>query len=118
MNTMALDFQTKYSVFDALAGWHYETLANRGWGLVGSGYSKYAVTFIDSHDWFLRNDQEFAGQGNSMKSELKGRLMQANAWLLSMPGVPSVFYPHWAKYKEDIKPMIVARHLAGVHSES
>ena len=44
--------------------------------------------------------------------------MQANAWLLSMPGVPSVFYPHWAKYKEDIKPMIVARHLAGVHSES
>jgi alpha-amylase len=116
--TMALDFQTKYSVFDALAGWHYETLANRGWGLVGSGYSKYAVTFIDSHDWFLRNDQEFAGQGNSMKSELKGRLMQANAWLLSMPGVPSVFYPHWAKYKEDIKPMIVARHLAGVHSES
>ena len=117
--TMALDFQTKYSVFDALAGWNYETLAGRGWGLIASGFSKYAVTFIDSHDWFLRgNGQEFAGDGNSMKPELKGRLMQANAFLLSMPGVPSVFYPHWAKYKEDIKPMIDARHLAGVHSES
>lgn len=116
--TMALDFQTKYSVFDALAGWDYSKLANRGWGLIASGYSKYAVTFIDSHDWFLRNDQEFSGQGNSMKPEMKSRLMQANAFLLSMPGVPSVFYPHWAKYKEDIKPMINARHLAGVHSES
>jgi len=35
-----------------------------------------------------------------------------------MPGVPCVFYPHWQKYKEDLKPMIVARKWAGVHSES
>ena len=62
----------------------------------GAGYAKYAVTFIDSHDWFLRgNGQEFGGNGNSMKEELKDRLLQANAFLLSMPGVPSVFYPLW-----------------------
>ena len=114
--TMALDFQTKYSAFDGIAGYNYEKC--KGSGLLGAGYSKYAVTFIDSHDWFLRNDQEFGGKGNSMKPELKDRLMQANAFMLSMPGVPSVFYPHWAKYKEDLKPMINARHLAGVHSES
>jgi hypothetical protein len=35
-----------------------------------------------------------------------------------MPGVPCVFYPHWKKYKEDLKPMILARKWAGVHSES
>jgi hypothetical protein len=35
-----------------------------------------------------------------------------------MPGVPCVFYPHWKKYKDDLKPMIEARKWAGVHSES
>lgn len=117
MNTMALDFQTKYSAFDGIAGFDYSKC--KGSGLLGAGYAKYAVTFIDSHDWFLRdNGQEFGGNGNSMTPQLKDRLLQANAFLLSMPGVPCVFYPHWAKYKEEIKPMINARHLAGVHSES
>ena len=116
-NVMALDFQTKYSAFDGIAGFDYSKC--QGSGLLGRGYAKYAVTFVDSHDWFLRdNGQEFGGNGNSMKPELKDRLMQANAFMLSMPGVPLVFYPHWYKYKEDIKPMINARHLAGVHSES
>lgn len=116
-NVMALDFQTKYSAFDGIAGFDYSKC--KGSGLLGRGYSKYAVTFVDSHDWFLRgNGQEFGGDGKSMTPELKDRLLQANAFLLSMPGVPCVFYPHWQKYKEDLKPMINARHLAGVHSES
>lgn len=47
-----------------------------------------------------------------MTPALKDRLMQANAFLLGMPGVPCVFYPHWQKYKADLKPMIDARKLA------
>ena len=124
--TMALDFMTKYKVFDGIANHYYGGCRVNGvdnpWdnsGLLGCGWSKYAVTFIDSHDWFLRNDQEFGGRkGQSMTDEMKPRLLQANAYMLAMPGVPSVFYPHWAKYKEEIKAMINARHLAGVHSES
>lgn len=117
MNTMALDFQTKYSAFDGIAGWDYSKC--QGSGLLGAGYAKYAVTFVDSHDWFYRdNGQEFGGNGNSMTPELKDRLLQANAFLLGMPGVPSVFYPHWVKYKDYLKPMIDCRHIAGVHSES
>ena len=115
--TMALDFQTKYSAFDGIAAFDYSRC--KGSGLLGAGYAKYAVTFIDSHDWFYRgNGQEFGGNGNSLTPELKDRLLQANAFLLGMPGVPCVFYPHWYKYKEEIKDMINARHLAGVHSES
>ena len=115
---MGLDFQTKWQAFDAIAGWDYSKC--KGSGLLGRGYAKYAVTFIESHDWFLRpdNQNEFGGRGNSMKPELKARLLQANAFMLSMPGVPCVFYPHWHKYKEELKPMIEARRLAGVHSES
>ena len=116
-NTMALDFQTKYSAFDGIAGFDYSRC--QGSGLLGQGMSRYAVTFIDSHDWHMRgNGGEFGGNGNSLTPIMKDRLLQANAFLLSMPGVPCVFYPHWAMYKEYIKPMINARHLAGVHSES
>lgn len=115
---MGLDFDLKWHVFNSFAGWDY----SRGLGdcLMSRGNGKHSVTFIESHDWFLRsdNDNEFGGRGNSMKPELKARLMQANALLLSMPGVPCVFYPHWQKYKEDLKPMIIARKWAGVHSES
>ena len=119
MNMMALDFQTKYSAIDAIAGWNY---VGRGWGLMADDYWKrHAVTWVDNHDMFLREDahgQEFGGYENSMTDGLKYRLLDANALILSMPGVPCVFYPHWHKYKEFIKPMINARHLAGVHSES
>ena len=117
-NLMALDFQTKWRAFDGIAAYDYSKC--QGSGLLGRGYSKYAVTFIESHDWFLRpdNENEFGGRGKSMTPELKDRLMQANAFLLSMPGVPCVFYPHWNKYKAELKPMIEARKLAGVHSQS
>ena len=117
-NLMALDFQTRWDAICPIAGWNYKKCA--GSGLLGKGYGKYAVTFIDSHDWFMRpdNENEFGGRGNSLKADMKGRLLQANAYILGMPGVPCIFYPHWYKYKEDIKPMIEARKLAGVHSES
>ena len=117
-NLMALDFDTKWNVFNSFAGWDYS--CGRGNGLLGRNNYKYAVTFIESHDWFLRpdNENEFGGRGNSMTETLKARLLQANAFMLSMPGIPCVFYPHWYKYKELLKPMIEARKFAGIHSES
>lgn len=115
-NLMGLDFDTKWHVFDKIASFQY---VGRGGGLLGRGDTKHAVTFIESHDWFMRgNGCEFGGDGNSMKPELKDRLLQANAFLLAMPGVPCVFYPHWKKYPDEIKAMIEARKWAGVHSES
>ena len=117
-NLMALDFDTKWQAFNGIAAFDYSKC--KGSGLLGAGYAKNSVTFIESHDWFLRsdNDNEFGGRGKSMMEELKDRLLQANAFLLGMPGVPCVFYPHWVKYKDALKPMIEARKLAGVHSES
>ena len=115
---MGLDFDLKWHVFNSIAGWDYSR--GRGDCIMSRGNGRYSVTFIESHDWFLRpdNENEFGGRGNSMTPALKARLLQANALLLSMPGVPCIFYPHWAKYKEELKPMILARKWAGVHSES
>lgn len=116
-NTMSLDFPTKYDAFNnGICSGNY--MGCKGSGMLGAGMSKYAVTFVDNHDTFLRDNNEFGGLGNSMKPGLKDKLLQANAFMLAMPGVPCVFYPHWVAYKDAIKAMINARHLAGVHSES
>ena len=114
-NTLTFDFATKYTAFNnGIASNYYQGL--KGPGLLGAGKSRYAVTFLDSHDSFQRDDNEFCGKNNSMK--YPGKIQQCYAYLLSMPGVPCVFYPHWVKFKEQLKPMINARYKTGVHSES
>jgi alpha-amylase len=114
-NTCTFDFATKYTAFNqGIASGDYGKL--KGAGLLGAGKARYAVTFLDSHDSFQRDDNEFCGHGNSMK--YPGKIQQCYAYLLSMPGIPCVFYPHWAKFKEQLKPMINARYKTGVHSES
>lgn len=121
-NTLAFDFSTKYSAIQGIADGKYEQCKESG--LLGAGLSKYAVTFVDSHDTYFgceggrNNTDEIGGCGKSMEDYNKDRVLGANAFILSMPGVPCVFYPHWVKYKEAIGKMVLARKAAGVHSES
>ena len=121
-NTMAFDFGTKYSAIQGIADGQYQKCM--GSGLLGAGLSKYAVTFVDSHDTYFGceagrdNNDEIGGCGKSMEDYNKDRVLGANAFILSMPGVPCVFYPHWVKYKDAIGKMVLARKAAGVHSES
>ena len=115
-NTATFDFATKYTAFnDGIAADNYWKL--QGAGLLGAGKGRYAVTFIDSHDGFQRNDNEICGTNNSM-TICKDKVLICNAYMLSMPGVPCVFWPHWVTFKDEIKAMINARYKAGVHSES
>jgi alpha-amylase len=117
-NTLAFDFDAKYNVYrDGIYKKNYSKCKNAG--LRGKGYSKYAVTFIDNHDTFNRqngNEPNEKGDGSSINDQ--SLMMRCNAYLLSMPGVPCVFWPHWVKYKSEIKKMITARKKAGIHSES
>ena len=115
-NTTTFDFAMKYTAFNnGIASDNYVAL--KGAGLPGAGKARYAVTFLDSHDSFQRDDNEFCGAGNSM-TVCKDKILQCYAYLLSMPGVPCVFWPHWVTFKDAIKAMINARYKAGVHSES
>jgi alpha-amylase len=118
-NTLAFDFAAKYSVFrDGIFNKSYSNCKNGG--LRGKGYSKYAVTFIDNHDTFNRGSEgeDVANKRDGSSINDKSLMMRCNAYLLSMPGVPCVFWPHWVKYKAEIKKMIEARKKAGIHSES
>ena len=115
-NTTTFDFAMKYTAFNnGIASDNYVAL--KGAGLPGAGKARYAVTFLDSHDSFQRDNNEFCGAGNSM-TVCKDKILQCYAYLLSMPGVPCVFWPHWVTFKDAIKEMINARYKAGVHSES
>lgn len=115
-NTCTFDFGVKYAALnEGIAAGNYGGC--KGAGLLGRGKSRYSVTFVDSHDSFQRDNNEFMGAGNSMKN-YDGKTMQANAYILCMPGTPCVSWPHWVTWKEDIKKIINARYKTGVHNES
>lgn len=110
----AFDFPMKYAALNnGLAGNNYGAMAwsdgskNRPAGLIHSAASnRYAVTFVDNHDTY-RDGSKFTGD-----------ILKANAYILSSPGIPCVFYPHWRDYKTEINAMIKARKSVGLHNES
>lgn len=120
-NTLAFDFALKYNALrDGIFKKSYTKCLNAG--LRGKGYSKYAVTFIDNHDTFERSDNQggefIKYQADLKNADVKRRIMEANAYILMLPGVPCVFYPHWKSYPDEINALIAIRKEAGIHSES
>ena len=127
-NTLIFDFPLKYALQNALGNdgsvgeTRYNLLKNPSNSLRNKGYKRYAVTFIDNHDTFERSDNQggefIKYQADLSNADVKRRILEANAYILLLPGVPCVFYPHWASYKDDISTLIAARKKAGIHSES
>lgn len=112
----AFDFPMKYAAlnnglaagnFGNMAWWDGSTNKNRPAGLIHNPYtSKFSVTFVDNHDTYRDH------------SKYNGDVLQANAYILSSPGIPCVFYPHWRDHKAAINAMIKARKSVGLHNES
>ena len=121
-NTMIFDFQQKYELHKAIVNGKYELLKKNSNSFRGQGLEKYAVTFIDNHDTFERDgygDNQFAGQNCDLsKASIKAHVLQAYAYILCMPGIPCVFWPHWKYYQGEINRFIAIRKAAGIHSES
>lgn len=128
--TMLFDFPLKGSMFvgsknNMAAGIYRGLLTESGNKLHKvPGKSKFAITFVDNHDTFRRSDQngggnEYLGANTDItKAANRYKILEANAYILSMPGIPCVFWPHWYKWKDEIGKMIEARKLVGIHSES
>lgn len=113
-SSAAFDFPMKYAALNnGLASGNYAAMAwsdngtMRPAGLIHSlQSSRYAVTFVDNHDTY-RDASKYTGD-----------VLKAYAFILSAPGIPCVFYPHWNTYKTDINNMIKARKSVGLTSES
>ena len=122
-NTMVFDFQAKYSMKGIVTGSYGKLNASKAFeGLRKHGLERYSVTFIDNHDTFDRGtaygDNQFTPTTDLTTATNKDYVLQASAYMLMMPGVPCVFYPHWVSYKDEINELIAVRKRAGIHSES
>ena len=115
-NTLTFDFANFYNMQKGIAKDAYSYCLHSG--LRGQGYSKYAVLFVDNHDTFNRDIHADVGGSKDGKTTIANRdlILQCNAYILSMPCVPCVFYPHWYTYKPEINAMSHARTSAGSHS--
>lgn len=82
----AFDFTLYYNSLDpAFNNGNYGAL-NGNPGLAGQfGYADKAVTFVDNHDTFVKPGS-FTNNDNIMK---------AYAYILTHPGMPCVFFPHY-----------------------
>lgn len=102
----AFDFPLKYVMNDVFNNNNWYKLSDKG--IAGSpDWNRYAVTFVDNHDTY-RNDYD----------RVNDNVLAANAFILTMPGTPCVFLPHWKQYKPEIKKMIAARQAAGITNQS
>lgn len=90
----------------------------------GKPWKQRSVTFLENHDTGFRT-------GEDGKPELHNRfdsfqnnwqVEQGYAYLLTHPGVPSVFWKHYfdwgAELRNKIRALINARKVAGVHAGS
>lgn len=89
----AFDFDLYYDLIDAVNNGNYSRLAGGYPGLAGIfGYADKTVTFVDNHDTFVK--------GSIITSD---NIMKGYAYIMTHPGVPCVFFPHYygGKYTKD-----------------
>jgi alpha-amylase len=115
----AFDFTTKGLLNDALANgnyWRLKDSQGKPQGALG-WWPAMAVTFVDNHD---TGPSESCGTGQNHWPVPCGAVMQGYAYILSHPGIPTVYYPHIYNWglKTPIAALMAARKAAGVHSTS
>lgn len=113
----SFDFPFRYTVRDVIRGKRDDNTTvtwkdlNVGGVMSNNSYKRYAVTFVENHDTQYRD-------ANNQNDPLRKDTLAANAYLLTMPGTPCVFMPHWKDYKQEIKNMIDVRKAVGVTNTS
>ena len=105
VQSAAFDFTMKWNINKAFSNSNWELL--NGEALANDAdYARYAVTFVDNHDTYRD------------ENALKNNVCAANAFILTMPGTPCLFLPHWKDYKGTLKRLIAARKAVGINNQS
>jgi len=115
----AFDFTTKGILNDALANgnyWRLKATDGKPQGAIG-WWPAMSVTFVDNHD---TGGSESCTNGQHLWQAPCGQVMEGYAYILSHPGIPTVYYPHIYNWglKTQIAALIKARKAAGVNSTS
>ena len=105
IQSAAFDFPLKYKINAAFGGGKWDKL-KEAFLANNTSYSRYAVTFVDNHDTYRES------------TCLNYNICAANAYILTMPGTPCLFLPHWKAYKGTLKKLIETRKAAGINNQS
>lgn len=122
----AFDFPTRYVLYEACQSDDYarlRTVLGR-WmapaGLMGLWPSR-AVTFLDNHDTEYRRETEHSYDGKTRHFN-GDTVSQGYAYLLTHPGIPCVFWPHYFDWgrptRHRIDLLIRVRKSARLHARS
>ncbi|MBR5725262.1 MAG: starch-binding protein [Muribaculaceae bacterium] len=116
----AFDFPLQEMIrqaFNDLSGHSFRLLKNDGlmWNY---RFKRYAVTFIDNHDTF--KDLPTDASNSNYQHRVNNQIVEANCFILAMPGTPCLFYPHFMNpaWHDIIARFVKARRTAGVTNES
>lgn len=113
------DFTTRYNLVSAVETERYELLNDNGRpsGMIGWWPAK-SVTFVENHDTSPR-DVNFLPNASA---EYKTQRLMGYAYILTHPGIPSVFWPHFfdwgADYRGKLQALLNVRRAAGLSSTS
>ncbi|MGQ5522521.1 alpha-amylase C-terminal beta-sheet domain-containing protein [Chitinimonas sp. PSY-7] len=113
------DFTTKGLLNQALHHSEYGRLRDstgKPAGGIGRNAQKM-VTFVDNHD---TGPSESCSAGQNHWPVPCDKVMQGYAYVLTHPGIPSVYYPHvyqW-RLRDSIKPLLKLRKEQGITSTS
>ena len=111
LQSATFDYILKYRINDAFNGDTFNAGALIDKGLCADEYyNRWAVTFVDNHD---------TGQvGNHSRMYNDANVPAANALILTLPGTPCIFLPHYKNHKTAIGNMIHGRRAARITNQS
>ena len=116
----AFDFPLQEQIRQAFndgSGHNFRVLKNDGliWDY---RFKRYAVTFIDNHDTF--KDLPTDASNSNYQHRVNSQIVEANCFILTMPGTPCLFYPHFMhpQWHDIIARFVKARRTAGITNES
>jgi alpha-amylase len=136
--TASGDLKTSSSVFDFSSFFtlkdnkgNYSVLYGQGNGIGmvgdttdGHPWKNKAVTFLENHDTGYRTNEDGSPQEHHKFDNFLNnwQVEQAYAYILTHPGVPTVYWKHYfdwgTKLRKKIKMLINARKVADVHAGS
>ncbi len=119
----AFDFPLQSDIREAFNYGNYRYLNESG--LISDPVLKrYAVTFLDNHDTFKDLPTDGSNynwsNGKPYQHRVEKNIVEANAFILAMPGTPCLFYPHFMhpQWHNILCLLIKARRTAGITNES
>ncbi|HEX3150731.1 MAG TPA: alpha-amylase family glycosyl hydrolase [Gemmataceae bacterium] len=123
------DFSTNFTLKDNKGNYKNWYALDNGLGMMGDNtdampWKQRAVTFLENHDTGYRTDEDGNPEKNHERDQfLNGwEVEQGYAYILTHPGVPSVYWKHYfdwgTRLQSRIKALINARKVAGVKSGS